>query len=69
MNKQRKKLTLNKETLRDLTADNAGWVKGGPKGGNATHNKKCVTRGGPTCPSNAPSCGTLCYSCNTCLPC
>ncbi len=29
MDKQRKKLTLNKETLRDLTAQNAGEVKGG----------------------------------------
>ncbi len=29
MKKQPKKLTLNKETLRDLTAQNAGEVKGG----------------------------------------
>jgi hypothetical protein len=29
-----KKLTLNKETLRDLTAQNAGEVKGGAKGAN-----------------------------------
>ena len=29
MNKKVKKLTLNKETLRDLTAQNAGAVKGG----------------------------------------
>lgn len=29
MNKQRKKLTLNKETLRDLTPQNTGEVKGG----------------------------------------
>ncbi len=30
MKKQPKKLTLNKETLRDLTTPNAGEVKGGP---------------------------------------
>ncbi len=29
MKKQLKKLTLNRETLRDLTAQNAGDVKGG----------------------------------------
>ncbi len=29
MKKQLKKLTLNRETLRDLTAQNAGEVKGG----------------------------------------
>ncbi len=29
MNNQRKKLTLNKETLRDLTPQNATGVKGG----------------------------------------
>ncbi len=29
MNKQRKKLTLNKETLQDLSTLNAGLVKGG----------------------------------------
>ena len=29
MKKQPKKLTLNKETLRDLTPQNAGAVKGG----------------------------------------
>lgn len=34
MNTQKKKLTLNKETLRDLTAHNAGEVKAGAKGGN-----------------------------------
>jgi hypothetical protein len=37
--KKVKKLTLNKETLRDLTAQNAGEVKGGRK----TMNRKCVT--------------------------
>ena len=31
MNKQRKNLTLNRETLRDLTAQNAGDVKAGAK--------------------------------------
>ena len=31
MNKQTKKLTLNKETLRDLTTHTAGEVKGGDK--------------------------------------
>ena len=30
MGKLRKKLTLNKETLRDLTAQNTGDVRGGP---------------------------------------
>ena len=29
MNKQKNKLVLKKETLRDLTAQNAGEVKGG----------------------------------------
>jgi hypothetical protein len=33
MKKQLKKLTLNKETLRDLTALNAGEVKGGSVAG------------------------------------
>ncbi len=38
MKKQPKKLTLNKETLRDLTAKNAGEVKGGDKSKNCgTH--------------------------------
>jgi len=32
MKKQPKKLTLNKETLRDLTVRNAEGVKGGSKG-------------------------------------
>jgi hypothetical protein len=31
MKKNTKKLVLNKETLRDLTAQNAGEVKGGGK--------------------------------------
>ncbi len=37
MKKQPKKLTLKKETLRDLTAPNAGEVKGG----RLTAGKKC----------------------------
>jgi hypothetical protein len=39
-----KKLTLNRETLRDLMAHNAGEVKGGAKGGN-TKKYTCA----PTC--------------------
>jgi hypothetical protein len=35
-----RKLTLKKETLRDLTADHAGNVRGGAKGGNG-NTKKC----------------------------
>ena len=54
--KKVKKLTLNKETLRDLTAQNAGEVKGGGK----TMNKKCATRG-RTCVGG--TCGG--YTCNT----
>jgi hypothetical protein len=44
MKKNIKKLILKKETLRDLTARNAGEVKGGRKSypGN-TRNKKCLT--------------------------
>ncbi len=49
-----KKLTLNKETLRDLTAHNAGGVKGGAP------TKKCAPTGryrptacGPGCPQPA----------------
>ncbi len=61
MNKQLKKLTLNKETLRDLTAQNAGEVKGGAK----TRGNNCVTLGykatacGPGCPQPA----TYAYPC------
>ncbi len=40
MNKQKKKLTLNKETLRDLTAQNARHVKGG----GFSQRKKCQTQ-------------------------
>ncbi len=35
--KKQKKLILNKETLRDLTVQNAGEVKGGAQ----TYNKRC----------------------------
>jgi hypothetical protein len=35
-----KKLTLKKETLRDLTAHNAGEIKAGGRGGNG-NTKKC----------------------------
>ncbi len=42
MNKQPKKLRLNKETLRDLMAQDAGHVKGGEKTGRcATFRAKC----------------------------
>ncbi len=40
MNKNTTKLILKKETLRDLSATNAGEVKGG--GGN-TKNKNCLS--------------------------
>ena len=43
MNTQKWKLTLNKETLRDLTTQNAGDVKGGKKTVPNTHGKKCLT--------------------------
>jgi hypothetical protein len=61
MNRQKKKLTLNKETLRDLMAQNPGEVKGGGR----TNGKKCVkaTEAGVTCPTN-PSCYG--YTCATC---
>jgi hypothetical protein len=44
-----KKLILKKETLRDLTAQNAGEVKGG---GKAANTKKCPT---VTCGSGCTS--------------
>ncbi len=45
MKKQSKKLTLNKETLRDLRAQSAGEVKGGiTKGECTTLGKNCHTR-------------------------
>lgn len=37
MKKQLRKLTLNKETLRDLTTQNAAGVKGGDKSKNCNH--------------------------------
>ena len=43
MNKQKNKLVLKKETLRDLTAQNAREVKGGKKGGNVTKKKQCAS--------------------------
>jgi hypothetical protein len=54
-----KKLTLNKETLRDLTAHNAGEIKGGARGAqrpNSYHcaNTKKCTHGCPSysyCPT------------------
>jgi hypothetical protein len=54
-----KKLTLKKETLRDLTARNAGEVKGGAKSipGNT---RKCVTG---TCTPTVEGC--LTWYCNT----
>ena len=48
MKRQTKKLTLDKETLRDLTAQNAGLVKGGYKshGKGCYHwTRKCTTYG------------------------
>jgi hypothetical protein len=43
MKKQPKKLTLNKETLRDLTAHNAGEIKAGRKGGNTNKCRPSMT--------------------------
>ncbi len=63
-----KKLVLKKETLRDLTAQNAGGVKGGAR----THGKKCATGGCPTggqtcagytCPTGVICSGFTCYTC------
>jgi hypothetical protein len=42
MKKQLKKLTLNKETLRDLTTPNAGEVKGGGAGGSFYCSVTCL---------------------------
>jgi hypothetical protein len=58
-----KKLTLNKETLRDLMAKSAGEVKGGAK----TNGKKCrgtgpVTQCGAGCPPQSVSCFPPCYT-------
>ena len=43
MNKQLKKLTLNKETLRDLTLPSAGQVKGGATEGGGYCSWGCPT--------------------------
>ena len=55
---QVKKLTLNKETLRDLTAQNAGEIKGGGKNRytkQCNHATKWLTC---TCGSYSPLCFT-----------
>ncbi len=61
MKKQPKKLTLNKETLRDLMAHDAGEVKGGRH----THGKRCQkpTEYGPTCPGYTYGCPTTAIGC------
>ena len=65
MNKEKSKiLTLNKETLRDLMANNAGEVKGGTP----TNGKKCrrQTQYGITCPSPTYNgCTNTCGMCGT----
>ncbi len=58
-----KKLTLNRETLRDLMARNSGQVKGGDKSkvcGGKTANKKCDTLG--CLFSEQPGCTVGCIS-------
>ena len=64
--KKPKRLTLNKETLRDLTTQNAGRVKGGT----ATYNAWCTYDGcGPTyyygCATNynCATVGCTAYNC------
>jgi hypothetical protein len=63
--KKGKKLVLNKETLRDLMAHNAGEVKGGGR----TNGKKCLkpTEYGLTCPTYGctayAGCTVTCYGC------
>ncbi len=57
MGKQLKKLTLTKETLRDLTAQNAGEVKGGKK--TARH---CLPQGTSFCNTGWP-CGFTFWMC------
>ncbi len=66
MGKQRKKLTLNKETLRDLTEQNAGEVKGGPKGGKTKN--KCLTQGATCTGYPCHTCGWCTLGCNPTLP-
>ena len=60
MKKQQKKLTLNKETLRDLMAHNAGDVKGGAKSKNCYTIGRRLTACGPTCPQTQ-TCAYSCY--------
>ncbi len=57
--KKTRKLILSRETLRDLTAQNGGEIRGGGKGGaRPTKGKNCPT-GGCT--------GYCTVTCNTCL--
>ncbi len=72
MKKQPKKLTLNRETLRDLTAHNAGGVKGGVKSKGKGCNKTvtcdvtCYICTGIACGSGMMSvclCGTSLFPC------
>jgi hypothetical protein len=59
-----KKLMLRKETLRDLTADHAGNVRGGGKGGNG-NTKKCGGGGSlcSRCETGTCSMLTVCWTC------
>ncbi len=59
MRKQLKKLTLTKETLRDLTAQNAGEVKGGKK---KTKGLPCLVGESVLCDTNL-QCGFTFYIC------
>jgi hypothetical protein len=61
---QQKKLTLKRETLRDLMAQNAAGVKGGAKLP-PTYKKKCATG---TCDSIC-YCGDTYYGCGTGVAC
>ena len=64
MKKQQKKLTLNKETLRDLTAQDAKEVKGGKK----TKVKHCGPPLSVLCGTGGIACGgTLTYRCGVTL--
>ncbi len=59
-----KKLVLRKETLRDLTAMNAGAVKGGsPTNGKRCSNGGKATACGYGCPTYAVDCTVTCYTC------
>ncbi len=55
-----KKLVLKKETLRDLTAQNAGGVKGGK-----TRTKNCVSTS--LCPSRTCTGDLACTRAKTCF--